>query len=150
MNAPITFDPLKPSNHYLDTVAQWIFDEWSGGNGDSIAVIKGKLLQQSDAPPSQIAMLEDRPVGFVWLWRHQAQGESEPSLWINALYVHEQYRKRGIASSLVKRAESLSKGFEDRLYAYTNIPEFYLRLGWKVHKDKNEEDHWVVVHVNQR
>jgi len=140
--------PVDNGSPYLGTVAQWIADEWSEESGDSVETIKQKILNSDHAPPSHVAVIEDLPVGLVWLCRYQAQDESQPSLWINALYVQEAFRNRGIATELVTRAMHISSAFEDRLYAYTDIPEFYLRLGWSVHKEANEEGHSVVVHVN--
>ena len=141
-----TYIPVESGSVYLDTIAKWIADEWSGETGDSVEAIKDKILNTHQSPSSVVAVLEDKAVGFVWLWRHKFEGESEPSLWINALYVHEAYRKQGIATSLVKQAISQSKSYEDRLFAYTDIPEFYMRMGWQVFQEENEEGHWVVLH----
>ena len=144
MSEHLTFSPLSSSSPHLNTVVRWIYDEWSKANGDTQEEIRAKLFNNRRVPPSQVAVLKTKPVGFVWISRFQRAGDLKPTLWINGLYVSGSYRSRGIGTSLVKRAENLSSNFEDHLYAYTEIPEYYLRRGWHIHQEKDEKGSAVV------
>lgn len=140
----LSFHSLSDNSPFLDTVSQWIFDEWSKDNGDSLDTIREKLLVKDESPTSKVAVEKTAPVGFVWISRYRRPEDSSPTLWINGLYVKDSHRSRGIGSSLVQLAEQLSSNFEDELYAYTEIPEFYLQLGWRIHQGKNASGNAVV------
>jgi predicted N-acetyltransferase YhbS len=144
MSDHLTFEPLVPSSSYLNTVVRWIYDEWSKENGDTVEEIRTKLFKDRDIPPSQVAFYKNSLVGFVWISRFKKPEDKGPTLWINGLYVGESHRNKGIGASLVQRAEQLSIDFEDTLYAYTEIPEYYLRLGWHLFKEKDSHGSSVV------
>ncbi len=144
MSDHLIFQHLTPSSSYLNTVVRWIYDEWSKGNGDSEGEIRTKLLIDQDVPPSQVALYRNRLAGFVWISRFTKPEDKEPTLWINGLYVEESHRNMGIGASLVQRVEQLSTDFEDTLYAYTEIPEYYLRLGWQIIAEKDSQGNAVV------
>lgn len=108
-----------------------------------IRFVKNFLLR-INPPPSKVAVDEKAAAGFVWISRYQRTEDISPTLWINGLYVKDSHRSRGIGSSLVQLAEQLSSDFEDELYAYTEIPEFYLQLGWRIHQGKNSSGNAVV------
>lgn len=74
-------------------------------------------------------------------------------VWINAVYVDEEWRGQGIASELIKRAVEQMPGFYQSaasqdstsdLYAYTNIPSLYLSLGWSTVDIETDPDHHVM------
>ena len=144
MAGSISFHSLSDSSPFLDTASQWIFNEWSKDNGDSLDTIREKLLVKDESPPSKVTVEGSTPVGFVWISRFQRPEDLSPTLWINGLYVRESHRTCGIGRSLVQLAEKLSSDFEDELYAYTEIPEYYLGLGWGIHKGKDESGNAVV------
>lgn len=147
MNEPLKFFSLQPSSPFTDTVAKWIYEEWSGEEGDSIELIKEKLAQKIEGPTSQVAIYNKELVGFVWIIRNQQPPMSRPHLWINGLYVVEAHRGKGFGQQLVRRAEELSAPFEDKLFAYTDIPAFYQKLNWTIHTPRNDQNHTVVVQL---
>lgn len=53
------------------------------------------------------------------------------ALWVNAVLVRPEYRRRGLARRLIGEAQSVcrARGW-DRLYAFTHRPELYSGLGW--------------------
>jgi GNAT superfamily N-acetyltransferase len=52
-------------------------------------------------------------------------------LWVNALIVSPEHRKKGIGSKLIKAAEVEAKNNNiEELFVYTNIPKLYNSLGW--------------------
>ncbi|MDA0348915.1 MAG: GNAT family N-acetyltransferase [Verrucomicrobia bacterium] len=132
-----SFQTLTESHPALDQIVDWLYQEWGKVQGDSSFAIKEKLLLECDCPTSQVAMEETVPVGFIWLNRYQLPEHEKPEIWINGLFIPPEHRRKGIASSLMKRAEQLAKGFEKKMYAYTDIPELYLRQGWQIYKPKD-------------
>jgi hypothetical protein len=50
MAGSISFHSLSDSSPFLDTASQWIFNEWSKDNGDSLDTIREKLLVKDDSP----------------------------------------------------------------------------------------------------
>lgn len=144
MSADLTFSPLSSNSPHLNAVVRWIYDEWSKGIGDTQEEIRVKLFNNERVPPSKVAVLKTKPVGFVWISRFQRAEDLKSTLWINGLYVSDNYRSRGIGTSLVKLAENLSSNFENHLYAYTEIPEYYLRCGWCIDQEKDEKGSAVV------
>ena len=141
------FYPLQPSSPFKDTVAEWICEEWSDDEGDSIGLIKEKLAQEIVGPISQVALYNKELIGFVWIIRNQQPTMSRPHLWINGLYVAEAHRGKGFGQQLVRRAEELSAPFEGKLFAYTDIPAFYQKLSWIIHTPRNDQNHTVVVRL---
>ena len=145
MSDPLKFESLNPSSPYVDTVVRWIHTEWSKNNSDSEEEIHTKLFQDQDVPPSQVAIYGDELAGFVWISRFTKPEDDDPTLWINGLYVDKPFRRKGIGQALIRIAEHLSEEFEDSLFAYTNIPEYYLNLGWSMNKERDDKNNAVVV-----
>ena len=145
MSDPLTFESLNPSSPYVDTVVRWIYTEWSKENGDSEEEIGTKLFQDQDVPPSQVALYKNSLAGFVWISRFTKPEDDDPTLWINGLYVDKPFRRQGIGQALIRIAEHLSEEFEDSLFAYTNIPGYYLKSGWSINKERDEKNNAVVV-----
>jgi GNAT superfamily N-acetyltransferase len=53
-------------------------------------------------------------------------------LWINALFVAPEHRRKRIASQLIRAAEMEAfRTEEGELFALTNIPKLYEDLGWQ-------------------
>ncbi len=134
----ILFEDLSESHPSLDTIVDWLHGEWGVVTGNSKDEIRFQLHEPCDTPPSQVAMKLDKPVGFVWINRFKLPDQRSPQIWINGLFVTEDCRRKGIASSLIERAERLVKPYERMIFAYTEIPEFYFRLGWSLYKAKDK------------
>ena len=133
----ILFEDLNDNHPGLDTIANWLYCEWGVVTGDSKDEIRSQLLDPCDAPPSQVAMKAGKPIGCVWITRLKLPEQSSPQIWINGLFVAEDCRRKGIASSSIEWAERLVKPYERTIFAYTDIPEFYFRLGWSLYKAKD-------------
>jgi predicted N-acetyltransferase YhbS len=60
-------------------------------------------------------------------------------LWINALFVAPEHRRKKIASQLIRAAEvEAFRTGERELFALTNIPKLYENLGWQRVETSNE------------
>jgi len=83
-------------------------------------------------------------VGGLAFTRYPLEHDGSRGLWINALYIRPLYRGRGYGARLVRKAEESARhSAEPALYAYTNVPEFYLKAGWSVLTA--QDDHSVMV-----
>ncbi|MBS0287557.1 MAG: GNAT family N-acetyltransferase [Proteobacteria bacterium] len=59
-------------------------------------------------------------------------------LWINVLFVKEQYRGKGIGKLLLSKVEDIAKAKGAKLshlhaFEFDNVKEFYLRLGYEIY-----------------
>ncbi|RWC33302.1 MAG: GNAT family N-acetyltransferase [Mesorhizobium sp.] len=79
-----------------------------------------------------VARIDDTPVGTCLLVRHELEPAHDLTPWLAGLVVGAMYRRRGIATALVKATEAhaASQGVET-LYLYTwDARAFYAALGW--------------------
>ena len=112
---------------HLPQLYQWFINEW----GEVDAFDKSKY----DLPlPSPLLALDgDELVGGLSFTAYDQPNGSEMGLWINALYVHPDQRGQGIASKLIDVAEkTASESHMNELFARTDIPVLYEKIGWKV------------------
>lgn len=135
----ILFEDLDEGHPTVNTIVDWLYREWGEVDGNSKDDIRSKLLEPCEAPPSQVAMQFGKPIGFVWINRFKLPEQTGPQIWINGLFVAEDYRRKGIASTLVERAERVVFQYERTIFAYRDISEFYFPLGWGLYKTKDNE-----------
>ncbi|MCG9544013.1 GNAT family N-acetyltransferase [Vibrio sp. Isolate33] len=104
-------------------------------------------------PPVLVVLRENVVIGGLAYSHFQEPHQVRDVVWINAVYVDEQWRGQGIASELIKRAVKQMPGFyqsatsqdsTSNLYAYTNIPSLYLSLGWLTVEIETDPDHQVM------
>lgn len=89
--------------------------------------------QDLQAPVSLVATEGEKVLGGLVFSIYQIPGESSDGIWINGLIVKDEYRRRGIASSLIERAViSANNDNISELYVNTDIPTLYLKLGWQL------------------
>ena len=110
---------------HLEQLQEWYIAEW-----EEIDFYKGAT--DGLTVPSPLLALDDRELlGGLTFSRYLAPGSLEIGLWINALLVAPKHRGNGIASLLIQAAEGESANIEAKeLFAKTDIPEMYLKLGW--------------------
>jgi hypothetical protein len=72
-----SFQTLTENHPAIDQIVDWLYQEWGSVQGDSPSSIKEKLLLKCDCPPSQVAMEQTGPVGFIWLNRYQLPSTSD-------------------------------------------------------------------------
>jgi len=97
---------------------------------------KGNL----QAPISLVVTDGEKVVGGLVFSIYQIPDKSRDGIWINGLIVKDDYRRQGIASSLIKRAVICASNDNiNELHVNTDIPTLYLNLGWQ-HVGKNGDD----------
>ncbi|WP_261885827.1 GNAT family N-acetyltransferase [Vibrio pomeroyi] len=104
-------------------------------------------------PPVLVVLRENVVIGGLAYSHFQEPHQVRDVVWVNAVYVDEEWRGQGIASELIKRAVEQMPGFyqsavsqdsTSNLYAYTNIPSLYLSLGWSTVDIETDPDHHVM------
>ena len=112
---------------HLKPLSKWVIAEW------------GEIEPVENVPPPLLAIEGQELRGGVMFSRfHKPDGEGL-GLWINALFVAPEHRRQGIGSRLVRAAESeAARAGERELFALTDIPTLYQKLGWTCVKTSNK------------
>jgi GNAT superfamily N-acetyltransferase len=133
-----TILPLKAHSPELEITAEWRHEAFLKEDGLSVADSAAqltKLTTQHEGPETAlIALVRGRLAGICLLVLHELEPAHDYSPWLASLYVAPQFRRNGIARSLVKAIENHArdKGV-GRLHLYTVDAEaFYLKCGWAV------------------
>ena len=106
---------------------QWCIDEW-GKIAPFTGSVAGLLM-----PAPLLAKKDDELVGGLAFTGAALAGSDIQLLWVNAVFVQPAWRGQGIASQLIRHAETVAAGAGfNAVYALTDIPEMYRKLGWTV------------------
>ena len=155
MNILDSINVLGLAEHpeHLETILGWYLQEWPQvGSKQTLtrrlfgAGVSGKL------PLALVAMSDLRPVGFISLVFHEKGMPTGRLHWVDALYTHPPFRRRGIASFLLRIGEqrAMELGITD-LYALTDEVALYRQMGWTpVRETKPESLRDVVMHKQLR
>ena len=83
-------------------------------------------------PPPLLGIEGQALLGGLMFSGFRKPGGCTLGLWINALFVAHEHRRKGIASHLIRgaQAEAVRAG-ERELFALTSIPQLYENLGWQ-------------------
>jgi len=85
------------------------------------------------APVSLVVTDGEKVVGGLVFSIYQIPEQDIEGIWINGLIVKDDYRRQGIASSLIKRAVICASNDNiNELHVNTDIPALYLNLGWQL------------------
>jgi GNAT superfamily N-acetyltransferase len=133
----ISISRLLPDTPEIAIVARWRLDTFSD--------VLTNSFQQELVMLDEFAAVKEGQAGFVASWDAQPVGvcllvptEIEPchrvTPWLAGLFVAPEFRKRGIATSLIDAVEEeAQRQGNDRIYLYTDESEmFYARRGWTV------------------
>lgn len=85
--------------------------------------------------PRPITLLDraDQVVGGLAFTTYPHPQTSESAVWINALLVVPQYRRRGLASHLIDLAHTRARDLGvSTLFVLTEYPDLYRHNGWQV------------------
>lgn len=129
--------PLVERPDLVEQVSAWGFAEWGHLNpGQTLEErtvrIRGKM-NVDRAPIAFVALdEEDRIAGTASLIFDDLEGDPR-NPWLASVFVPPEYRKKGIASALVRTVEDAARrlGYS-RLYLFTSsAPTLYAGLGWR-------------------
>lgn len=125
--------PLIEISQHVDTVTQWIWDEWRGGYaGQTFEETKRVLLGGPKNPPTVVALDAAAPVGVLGFRRVMFRGREPLLLFINSLFVLETHRGRGIGTALLHDALGRVGPEDPVVHVYATISAWYQARGFVV------------------
>lgn len=138
----VTLHYLADHLHHAEELARLHDEEW-GHLYPRISVEKRRDLLQAAArsETSVVVIAVDGPtlVGSSALVEQDMSDRPDLTPWLAAVYVHPNYRRQGIASTLVARIEQEAGALgAEKMYLFTEHEErFYAKRGWALmeHRD---------------
>ena len=81
-----------------------------------------------------VAIVSCQVIGGASFTSYKEPDGSKIVIWLNALYVRSRNGNQGIATQIIQA----SQGVASDLYALTDIPDLYTKVGWQIVKaDEN-------------
>ena len=143
--------PLADHEEVIPLLTDWYISEWApyygvDGPGDALADLESRC-NKNEIPIGLVAIEGDRVYGTVALG-FDAATNLTPSM--VGLLVGQVYRRRGIATALVKSAEDLARKLEySRVYTSTTaLGDLLEERGWHQLREVaflNGEQGWIYV-----
>lgn len=130
---PFEITPLADNLSHKDLVVDWLWRAFGNGAGRGFyAAIVESSLKREGLPITFIAQDAGRPAGTVGLWRCDLLSRQDLTPWLAALYVHPDYRGRGLGRLLQDHVIGFSRraGYPT-LYLYAAFTGYYERHGWR-------------------
>lgn len=128
---------LRSAPEHIPTIAAWHHAEWGylnpGGTVETRIEKMQRYLRGEAMPSMYICVEGDRVLGTAALVESDMDSHPELSPWLASVYVHADYRKRGIGALLVNKVVTVAKtlGYSP-LYLFTPDQEhIYKNLGWQ-------------------
>jgi predicted N-acetyltransferase YhbS len=119
----------------LPQVAEYIFNQWFAHKpGHTLEGMLARMRggKRSEIPIGLVAFLDGKPAGTVSLLQSDLEERKDLTPWLAGLLVFPEFRKYGVGSALVHSlVETAVKIKYSQIYLYTEIPNFYEKLGWK-------------------
>ncbi|AMH19939.1 GNAT family acetyltransferase [Hafnia paralvei ATCC 29927] len=125
--------PLFEVPEHSELITDWLFQAFGSENSrDFFASIVNSSLRPEGLPVTFVALLDDKPVGTVGLWRCDLISRQDLYPWLAALYIDESQRGCGLGAQLQHHVEAFSRrtGFRE-LYLYATFANYYERFGWQ-------------------
>jgi GNAT superfamily N-acetyltransferase len=128
----------------FEIVARWRYDAFFAEDGGTFEESRDALRAWMDGIGYETALLAEvdgQPAGSCLFVREEVDPQHDLTPWLAALYVAPEFRKRGVASALIRAIEQHARdvGCEE-LYLYTVTAEsLYARLGW-IARDRFESN----------
>lgn len=133
--AGVRIEPLTRRPVFVPVVARWLYNQWwHTSNGCTPLIVEAWLRDQDEdrLPLTLVAEAGGEPVGTVSLFARDLETHHHLSPWLSALYVEPAYRRQGMGAILVQALEELATDFGvDRLHLFTELEDYYTRLGWQ-------------------
>lgn len=140
VSADIKIDYLGNYPHLAENLARWSWAEWQ-----PIYIERGQTFEHAlknyqertnidRLPLALVALHEGELIGTVSLKFHDLDTRPELDPWLGGVFVLPEWRGRGIASRLMRRAVSEAARLNlPKLYLWTSSAEgLYQKLGWQI------------------
>ena len=120
---------------FIETIVDWNLKQWpkpERSREDVKARVFGKGID--DKLPRTLVLEEGNlPIGYSTMVLYEKGRAAARLPWIDAVYVTPESRKNGLGSMLIRATEKTASRLGiSELFALTDIPELYLKLGWTV------------------
>jgi GNAT superfamily N-acetyltransferase len=131
----LKIDYLKNHPQHLKTIVYWVYNEWwkyksEYSFGDVVELYK-ELLNDNRLPIAIVALIDNVPVGSALICETDPDIKMDVTPWLEGVFVIEQFRKMGVAKTLVQRIETIAAELDfQELYLSTHLTNFYEKLGW--------------------
>ena len=121
----------------FEIVARWRFDAFFAEDGITFQESRDALhawMAGLGYETALLAEVDGQPAGSCLFVRAEIDSKHDLTPWLAALYVAPEFRKRGVASALVRAIEQHARTVGCReLHLYTITAEpLYAKLGWTV------------------
>lgn len=129
-------DYLMNHSEHVETVARWIYDEWTHMTVDSldleVEAVRGRL-SDSRIPLCLVALDDGQCIGTVSLFTNDLDSRPDLIPWLAALYVRQDRRNTGVGGALVEEVVAVARRLGvGRLYLHTETANaYYARKGWR-------------------
>jgi GNAT superfamily N-acetyltransferase len=134
--ADLRLERLADHVDLVATIARWHHAQWSalypGLTLEARAELIRRRATRSGIPTAVVGLVGNELSGSASLVESDMDIHPEISPWLASVYVHPQYRNRGIASALVGEIERIAAAEGvGTLWLWTPDRErLYARLGW--------------------
>jgi len=135
--------PLCDHLRFVDEIASLHYKEWLHLSPNESIEDRRTALKSAAAsegiPSIYIAYKGSEFIGSAGLVAHDMESRSDISPWLAAVFVKKEWRKRGIATLLLKHCEfQASKAGVRTLYLFTEFAaNMYAKNGW-MHLEQRE------------
>ena len=115
-----------PNPETLDELYSWFVAEWEKVE-PFVRIKNGVNL------PQPIIALENKSLAGGLSFTVYPTTDDTTRLWINALLVAPEKRRKGLGSDLIRKAmETASKHDFKEIFVLTDLPSLYTNLGWDI------------------
>lgn len=126
---------LERDEPAFNIVARWRYDAFYARDGGTFEDSRDALHAWMGGLGYEMALLAEvdgQPAGSCLFVREEIDPKHDLTPWLAALYVAPEFRKRGIASALVRAIEQHARSVGcGELFLYTITAEpLYAKLGW--------------------
>lgn len=130
-------EDLRDHSGAVETLAGWHFDEWQhlypDQTREDFADDLRRSLESGTVPATWVLVDDEGVWGSASVLEQDMDTNHELGPWLANVYVHPQFRGRGLGSELIRHVmeQSAANGLEV-LYLFTPGQEaFYESLGWQ-------------------
>jgi N-acetylglutamate synthase-like GNAT family acetyltransferase len=138
----------------IPVLAARIYHEWSylypGATLQDFVGLLQERVNKKSLPLTLVVLEAGEPIGTASLKAFDMETRSDLTPWLTSLHVAEQWRRRGIGTSLVKAIEQKAVELGIRkLFLFTTdaaiVDQFYSRMGWTVKEKTVYHSHPVII-----
>ena len=112
----------------LIQLRKWLESEWG-----HIDPFEGNHAEVTIPSPVVAVNEQTSLLGGLIFGAFAKPGKPDIAVWVNAVIVSPDHRKKGIASQLLQAAEGEAKRLAiDELFVLSDVPGLYQKLGWQI------------------